>query len=554
MAAGSASTGTGTAGTPGTPSTSYYMPWQSVPIVVAVWEWQDEFGNWRPYSGGVCNYIEQCLQFQQQSKGASGNASTCISLGQADYRLTPYSIDIPSMMQFRQGTGTMRCVRRHIYPQHTAPGKGIQWEWLGDDGSWTAYEMNLCIFLEDSYASGHQKVDLASQGFHYTIDFVFLIQINKKTGFQRKIQRRFDTPYPVTSAMGPIHKAVACTCHQCLTSNGVGPIHSRSRHSTVNIAASAASHGSGRTPSLGAPGFVPYLKPTPGAKLASRQQANTTWGQLPPAQIGAQGPAPVPSTSNGTSAQTLPIQMQRHSKIKQALAESTNDPESVVKKYMDNLDSPPDEDCIICMEKLASPSGYSDAVESKTIQPYAVGKLKQCAHSFHILCMLAMYNNGNKDGSLQCPACKTIYGEKTGTQPKGKMDIYSIPRSLPGHPDCETIQIVYTIPPGIQGPEHPNPGRPYTARGFPRHCYLPNNSKGKLVLNLLRVAWNRRLIFTVGVSSTTGEGDTVVWNEIHHKTEMCSNISGHGYPDPRYLDNVLAELAAQGVTEDCLSK
>ena len=25
---------------------------------------------------------------------------------------------------------------------------------------------------------------------------------------------------------------------------------------------------------------------------------------------------------------------------------------------------------------------------------------------------------------------------------------------------------------------------------------------------------------------------------------------GHGYPDPNYLDNVLAELAAQGVEDD----
>lgn len=72
------------------------------------------------------------------------------------------------------------------------------------------------------------------------------------------------------------------------------------------------------------------------------------------------------------------------------------------------------------------------------------------------------------------------------------------------------------------------------------------------VLELLRVAWKRRLIFTIGTSSTTGESNTVVWNEIHHKTEMSSNTSGHGYPDPNYLDNVLAELAAQGVTEDCL--
>lgn len=55
-----------------------------------------------------------------------------------------------------------------------------------------------------------------------------------------------------------------------------------------------------------------------------------------------------------------------------------------------------------------------------------------------------------QDGSLQCPSCKTIYGEKTGTQPKGKMEIYSIAQSLPGHPDCGTIQIIYSIPPGIQ--------------------------------------------------------------------------------------------------------
>ena len=52
------------------------------------------------------------------------------------------------------------------------------------------------------------------------------------------------------------------------------------------------------------------------------------------------------------------------------------------------------------------------------------------------------------------------------------------------------------------------------------------------------------------MSSTTGEEDTVVWNEIHHKTEAFSNHMGHGFPDPNYLDNVLSELAAQGVEDD----
>uniref|UniRef100_A0ACB8EDC1 Uncharacterized protein n=1 Tax=Sphaerodactylus townsendi TaxID=933632 RepID=A0ACB8EDC1_9SAUR len=141
----------------------------------------------------------------------------------------------------------------------------------------------------------------------------------------------------------------------------------------------------------------------------------------------------------------------------------------------------------------------------------------------------------SSDGSLQCPSCKAIYGEKTGTQPSGRMDVSKLPDSLPGNEDCGSIQIAYYISKGIQGPEHPNPGMPYTARGFPRYCYLPDNAKGKKVLELLQVAWKRRLIFTIGTSSTTGESNTVVWNEIHHKTEMSSNASGHGYPDPNYL-------------------
>lgn len=33
----------------------------------------------------------------------------------------------------------------------------------------------------------------------------------------------------------------------------------------------------------------------------------------------------------------------------------------------------------------------------------------------------------------------------------------------------------------LQGPEHPNPGKPFTARGFPRQCYLPDSVQGRKV-------------------------------------------------------------------------
>ncbi|XP_033079197.1 probable E3 ubiquitin-protein ligase DTX2 [Trachypithecus francoisi] len=134
------------------------------------------------------------------------------------------------------------------------------------------------------------------------------------------------------------------------------------------------------------------------------------------------------------------------------------------------------------------------------------------------------------------------------------MEVLRFQTSLPGHEDCGTILTVYNIPRGIQGPKHPNRGKPFTARGFPCQCYHPDNTQGHKVLELPKVAWKRWLIFTVGTSSTMGDSDTAVWNEIYHKTEMDCNTTGHGYPDPNYLQNVLVKLASQRVTEDCLKQ
>lgn len=548
--------GSSSAGPPGAPVS---IPGHSSSTAVVVWEWQDEFGRWRPYRGDVCKFIEQGFQASQQKgrRSGSGLVSSSISLGHADAGLAPYVIDIPSLTQFRQDTGTMRAVRRHLFPRDSAAEQGIIWEWQNDERGWFPYEMNVCVFLEQAHASSHQWVDLGPLGYNYEVDLVAQVQTNKTTRFCRSVRRRVDNPYPVTAALAPVHTGTGCSCQQCWLNGGTGPITTRYRHSMTNFPnSSAAPQVSGRTTSVSSSGvgFVPYNKPAlSGARSAPRLNAQSSWAF--PQAGGAVGPSTGLSTSNGVSALNLPVKMSKPSKLNQALAAAPTDPEAVVRKYLVEVKgTPADEDCIICMEKLASPSGYSDTCECRTIKPEMVGRLTNCQHSFHMLCVLAMYSNGNKDGSLQCPSCKTIYGEKTGTQPKGKMEVSTFPQSLPGHRDCGTIQIVYHISRGIQGPEHPNPGMPYTARGFPRYCYLPDNEKGRKVLELLKVAWNRRLIFTVGTSNTTGESNTVVWNEIHHKTEMDTNLSGHGYPDPNYLDNVLAELAAQGVTEDCLRK
>ncbi|XP_020011993.1 probable E3 ubiquitin-protein ligase DTX2 isoform X3 [Castor canadensis] len=558
------------------------------PVAVAVWEWQDGLGTWHPYSAAVCTYIEHQFVQQKGQRFGLGSLAHSIPLGQVDPSLAPYIIDLPSWTQFRQDTGTMRAVRRHLFPQHSAPGRGILWEWLGDDGSWTAYEASVCDYLEQQVARGTQLVDLAPLGYNYTVNYTTHTQTNKTSSFCRSVRRQVGPPYPVTTVIAPPgHTGVACSCHQCLHGSGTGPVSGRYRHSMTNLPAYPAPQAPHRTTFVfGAhQAFAPYNKPSLfGARSAPRLNTTNPWGGAAPA-LGSQPlfrsslshlgpqllpPGPSASASSGASASlpsgpssspgsvpaTVPVQMPKPSRVQQALAGGAPkpEPEQVIRCYTEELKAPPDEDCIICMEKLSVVSGYSDVTDSKTLSPVTVGRLTKCSHAFHLLCLLAMYCNGNKDGSLQCPSCKTIYGEKTGTQPRGKMEVFRFQVSLPGHADCGTILIVYNIPHGIQGPEHPNPGKPFTARGFPRQCYLPDNAQGRKVLELLKVAWKRRLIFTVGTSSTTGETDTVVWNEIHHKTEMDRNVTGHGYPDPNYLQNVLAELAAQGVTEDCLEQ
>ena len=68
----------------------------------------------------------------------------------------------------------------------------------------------------------------------------------------------------------------------------------------------------------------------------------------------------------------------------------------------------------------------------------------------------------------------------------------------------------------MQGPEHPNPGQYY--QGTSRTAYLPDNHEGREVLQLLRRAFDARLVFTVGTSNTTGLSNQVIWNDIHPAT------------------------------------
>ncbi|NWV19130.1 DTX3L ligase, partial [Origma solitaria] len=137
--------------------------------------------------------------------------------------------------------------------------------------------------------------------------------------------------------------------------------------------------------------------------------------------------------------------------------------------------------------------------------------LEKCKHAFCKSCI-----DEAMTYKQTCPVCNTICGVLRGNQPQGKMSTTTMSSSLPGYPNCGTIQIDYFMKGGTQTSSHPNPGQYYGPTH--RRAYLPDNKEGREILHLLRRAFNQKLIFTVGQSRTTGEQNVITWNDIHHKT------------------------------------
>lgn len=108
--------------------------------------------------------------------------------------------------------------------------------------------------------------------------------------------------------------------------------------------------------------------------------------------------------------------------------------------------------------------------------------------------------------------------------------------------NCD-VSLFSSIASGVQGPEHPHTGRAFFAVGFPRKCYLPDCPLGRKVLRYLKIAFDRRLLFSIGRSATTGREDVVVWNSVDHKTQYSM------YPDPGYLQRCLTQLTHLGVAD-----
>jgi len=192
-----------------------------------------------------------------------------------------------------------------------------------------------------------------------------------------------------------------------------------------------------------------------------------------------------------------------------------------------------DEKCCFCMFEFfddINKMSYEQLVEDlKNEGDEDIIELEHCGgHFFHIGC-LKNYISTQTSTYIKCPICCHIYGVMIGEyptkkylmlgdQPKGTMKSYVDKRMhCAGYEKHGTIVIEYNFPSGTL-PD----GRRYY--GTSRVAYLPDNEDGRECLRLLKISFDRRLTFTIGTSVTTGRSDSVIWNGIHHKTNLSGGI------------------------------
>lgn len=542
---------------------------------VVVWEYQIRNGYWKPYSPAVSQHLER----------ANCKQLTRVILSDADPSLLNYYVNLRTLTQELEDSDKVVPVRRKCYPPSSPAGKGARWECASNENGnieWHSFDMDIQCLIEDAWARGDETIDMSKThlGFSYIINFSDLTQRWLTNGYIRNIRRIKQAPYPLVKVrleeltfVTGRRNADIRQSERCNNNHGCA-----NQQQNVRVIGSSAALNSDKklkkksnnksknsestTPTNLARAILNNLNIF-GHKSASTSSSSSVGDNriLLDADSSSTKSGRRPSLD---TVSTYLSQESRDSHTTTSTADllncSANSDDGVETDLPSIVGVDPASAIISRFVRVSKSSEWAPRQPCplcrQILKTDVVVIALPCNHVVHLDCLNYSLMEQQEAGSqlhIQCAVCGCIYGEKHGNQPPGSMEWGVIDKSLPGHQNYRTIQIVYNIQSGIQGPDHPNPGHEYYAVGFPRVAYLPDSPKGRKILRLLNIAWQRKLIFTVSRSHTTGCEDVVVWN-IPHKTEMGPSNSNHSYPDSSYLTRVLRELEALGIVEENFSR
>ncbi|XP_044253813.1 protein deltex [Tribolium madens] len=533
---------------------------------VVVWEYETRPGYWKPYSPAVTQHLER----------ANAKQLTRVLLSDADPTLFNFYVNLRTLTQVQEETDEVVKVRRKCYPPSSPAGKGAKWECVDPENGtdWHPFDMDIQCLIEEAWANGDQNIDMSKThlGFPYLINFSNLTQRWLTNGHVRSVRRVKQAPYPLvkvkleelTSVTGrreiaksaknvtqPVQKTIGSSAALNVVETKRSANKKRSHKpkngnetSTTNLARAILNN------------LNIFSNKSSNNNFTSSSESRTHKESLLDADSS--------STKSGRrpSLDTVSTYLSQESRESQTtvstsdLLHCSSEDDNIDHDLLSIVGLDPASAIISKYVRVSQPCEWAPRQPCPTcrqpLRPTLVVVALPCNHVLHLDCLNYSLTEQQENGAhlhIDCAICGCVYGEKHGNQPPGIMEWGIIDKRLPGFQNYRTIQIVYNIQSGIQGPDHPHPGKEYYAVGFPRVAYLPDCPKGQKVLRLLNIAWHRKLIFTISRSNTTGCEDVVAWN-IPHKTEMGPSNSAHSYPDSGYLTRVLRELEALGVVEE----